>query len=157
MPMLPNFVAEFSKGCYLVINADVLGAIEQYRQLGNLPEAGGILLGSYKEQHIEITHVTEPGTKDFRSRTSFYRKDPIHQKTADNIWASSDGLITYLGEWHTHPQSVPKPSKLDISEWDRNLPERPMVILIMGIESFYVSYTTKNKKNRNYKFLIELR
>lgn len=154
--MLSEFVAEIEKNSYLLISANVIEAIQWYRQFEHSPESGGILLGTYRDQHIEITHLTEPGPRDKQTRFSFYRKDQIHQSTAEKLWKESGGIITYIGEWHTHPQINPKPSRIDFKEWGQGLPNRPMITFIMGDENYYVGYTHHKKRNRIFRNLSQI-
>ena len=36
-----------------------------------------------------------------------------HRNLFDQAWDASDGLVTFLGDWHTHPGSPPYPSARD--------------------------------------------
>tara|TARA_R110000787_G_scaffold42334_4_gene104119 strand:+ start:590 stop:1048 length:459 start_codon:yes stop_codon:yes gene_type:complete len=81
------------------------------------PERGGILIGSYRGPHIEITDYTEPGPKDIPGPSSFKRVDERHQRAATNAWHRSDNTATYVGEWHSHPSGQPHPSGLDRQTW----------------------------------------
>jgi integrative and conjugative element protein (TIGR02256 family) len=49
-------------------------------------------------------------------------------------WRISDETMDYIGEWHTHPESNPQPSTLDLDEWRKICARRqdPMVFLIQG-------------------------
>ena len=48
--------------------------------------------------------------------------------------------MDYLGEWHTHPEDLPKPSDKDLREWRILLREqrRPLVFLIVGLKGCWV-------------------
>ena len=59
-----------------------------------------------------------------RSRTTYFRTEPKkvnHQRIVTKKWIKSKGTCNYLGEWHTHPEAVPTPSFIDVSEWKRQL------------------------------------
>jgi integrative and conjugative element protein (TIGR02256 family) len=45
-------------------------------------------------------------------------------------------VVDYLGEWHTHPEVLPSPSSLDISEWQLICRRKatPMVFMIVGMD-----------------------
>jgi integrative and conjugative element protein (TIGR02256 family) len=76
-------------------------------------EVGGWLLGYWAEDHssVFVTHATPPASKGtpFGVRISGCG----HRKLFDQAWDASDGLVTFLGDWHTHPGSPPYPSARD--------------------------------------------
>ncbi|WP_367268380.1 Mov34/MPN/PAD-1 family protein [uncultured Treponema sp.] len=49
--------------------------------------------------------------------------------------------ISFLGEWHTHPESNPIPSPLDKKEWQqiKKHNTEPLIFCILGTESTYFS------------------
>lgn len=116
----------------LLIRKNVLEKLYGQRQTGMEPESGGILLGSYRGEHFEIVDATLPGIQDIRRPREFIRNCNIHQKQATKAWRESNGSVTYIGEWHTHPISSPDPSYIDLHEWINKLPNRNMILLIQG-------------------------
>ncbi|MCI4450436.1 MULTISPECIES: CBASS system CD-NTase/cGAS isopeptidase Cap3 [Enterobacteriaceae] len=119
---------------HVVIMSDVVQNLNLYRQLHYAStEAGGTLIGERRGKHIVITHISEPGPGDVRSRTRIERKGKHHQKKVDDLFQQSDGFLVYLGEWHTHPEDFPQPSSTDISSWRTGLKAiEPMVLIIVG-------------------------
>lgn len=103
-------------------------------------EAGGILVGYRRGPHIEVTHITTPFETDIRGRNRFERKDPGHQVFLDQHWKNSGHLLTYVGEWHTHPSRTASPSVIDRTEWNKlNKHYRmPLVFIIVGTEELYI-------------------
>lgn len=105
-------------------------------------EAGGILLGSVHGAHLFIEQATVPTARDKRFRCLFERMSYGHKAIALSRWTASQGMVRYLGEWHTHPQDNPHPSGLDRSEWNRlsamRRDKRPMLAVIVGRRSLYV-------------------
>lgn len=87
------------------------------------PEAGGVLVGRHllNDRDIVVDGVTVPQIGDRRKRFSFFRSPQKHQAALDLAWQVSEGTQTYLGEWHTHPEAVPKPSPTDLKDWRRKL------------------------------------
>lgn len=105
-------------GAFILFEPTVASALAKHRQIQSTDcEAGGILLGLRRGDHIHCTDYTEPGPIDRRSRNAFYRDQRHHQDKALELWHGSGGLIDYLGEWHTHPQMHPIPSSTDLREW----------------------------------------
>lgn len=112
-----------------------------YRQIGlHSTEAGGILVGYRRGPHIEIVETSFPLALDVRRRNSFERKDLGHQAFCDSLWEGSCGTMTYVGEWHTHPEVKPSPSFFDRSEWNKlkKCYEDPLVFLIAGTTHWYL-------------------
>lgn len=107
-------------GRYALIERSIWEFLFSYAQTKpNATEAGGILLGHRAGDHIHITSATGPLQNDKRARLSFDRLDAGHQQIARDAWASSGGTIDYVGDWHTHPQSIPAPSPKDYVEWKK--------------------------------------
>lgn len=127
----------------LDINTQVLEQISKYTQneiCSN--ESGGLLVGytHKKSMNIIIETVTEPQLKDLKSRISFKRKDPRHFALLNFFKKKKSD---YLGTWHTHPQDVPYPSRVDILDWkDCLLKERTkngyILFLIWGRNEFKI-------------------
>jgi integrative and conjugative element protein (TIGR02256 family) len=101
------------------------------------PEAGGILLGYRRDHHLHVIDATLPQPEDHGSRFRFLRAKGPHQRMALSRWETSAKTIDYLGEWHTHPELAPSPSRHDTQEWRRihSALEMPMLFLILGWSS----------------------
>lgn len=86
-------------------------------------EGGGVLLGRHLQNSSDtvIDQVTVPMRGDRRGRHYFYRAQFRHQQAIDQAWQQSSGTVTYLGEWHTHPEMIPIPSSTDIKNWSNRL------------------------------------
>ncbi|WP_338895642.1 Mov34/MPN/PAD-1 family protein [Klebsiella pneumoniae] len=84
--------------------SEVVRLLKSYRQMQYVStEAGGVLIGERRGPHIVITHISEPGPGDIRTRNRFERKGDHHQLKVDELFEQSNGFLVYLGEWHTHP------------------------------------------------------
>lgn len=105
-------------------------------------EAGGILLGYRRGPHIEVVEASTPLPGDIRKRHRFERCDAGHQAFSDFHWKSSHGLITYVGDWHTHPERTPTPSPVDCCEWGKlkSFYCEPLVFLIIGTAEWCVEF-----------------
>jgi integrative and conjugative element protein (TIGR02256 family) len=134
----------FLAGGRLVILADeVITEIRRFTgpDEANL-EAGGILLGCYRGPHIEILECTTPMPLDKRTRYGFVRCDPGHQRRALAAWKVSDRTVNFVGEWHTHPEENPTPSRVDQNTWADQMGQRrndPLIFIIAGLAAVYCS------------------
>lgn len=89
----------------------------------HIPESGGVLLGRHllETDDIVVDLVTTPQPGDRQQRHWFFRRRRCHQELINRAWQESEGTCTYLGEWHTHPESDPTPSWIDLLDWQRKL------------------------------------
>ena len=136
-------------GAFIKLCPEVLDVFVKYAQLRpGMPESGGILLGYVRGDHIEILEATEPTKEDKRSMFFFMRRPRGHKEIASRRWAESEGLIRYLGEWHTHPEDHPTPSGLDRREWrnsaSKRIDKRPQLGIIVGRTTLHLEMTTAN-------------
>jgi integrative and conjugative element protein (TIGR02256 family) len=132
---------------YILLDQNVLDRIERYRQISpGYPEAGGLLIGYRRGHHLEIVDATVPFPKDRRKRTFFDRRDAGHKRYILRRWAQSGKTMDYLGEWHTHPEALPRPSHLDISEWKSVLrrARTPMAFVILGTSGMWIGCGNAN-------------
>jgi integrative and conjugative element protein (TIGR02256 family) len=132
----------------VVVNRTVTEKIDRYlRAPENTTEAGGILIGSYRGPHIEITECSEPLRRDRRARLRFDRDDPGHQNLAKERWKESGRILTFVGEWHTHPESFPTPSSIDLNTWravTRKKATGSTVFLIRGYNGWWAGLACGN-------------
>lgn len=131
-----------AQGDGLKLTATVVQQMLVYAQHKTaLHEAGGILLGRYilDSNDAVVDEVTIPAPGDIRTRRKFVRSTQGHQDLTDKAWSNSRGTRHYLGEWHTHPEPVPKPSQVDLMNWRRLLAHYrhdpdPLYFVIVGTE-----------------------
>lgn len=129
-------------GLRLVTLADsVVTTITSYsRSPQNVTEAGGILIGSYRGPHVEILECSQPMLRDRRTRTMFDRCDDGHQMLAVKFWRDSGRTVSFVGEWHTHPEHRPSPSGIDLRTW-RNVAKENIgyhtVFVIRGYDTWW--------------------
>ena len=128
-----------STGIIIAIAASVLSTIRKYSApTERATEAGGIFIGGYRSRHIEIVSCTTPMPNDARRRFSFDRSDLRHQAAALAAWKESGHTLTFVGEWHSHPEAVPSPSWLDRRTWTKVMkrqPAFPYFFMIQGWEA----------------------
>lgn len=84
------------------------------QEFPNDPERGGIILGRLfpEVSKIIVTDVIE--SKRAKShRMGFTMNVGEVQDIIDKAWEDSGGKITYIGDWHTHPEPNAAPSLTD--------------------------------------------
>ncbi len=97
----------------VILRSAAAEAILRHRQRGWFSrEAGGLLFGNVTAKGLTVAEATPPQKKDRRSETSFTVDAPSAQAMIDERFTR--GLI-YLGEWHSHPFVVAKPSERDLT------------------------------------------
>ena len=127
-------------GVRFKIDAAVVHLFRRHVQNGpHRPEAGGVLLGRQIRETCDsvVDRASTPMPRDERGRLFFNRRDPGHQVFMDEAWKASEGTTVYLGEWHTHPEPVPRPSGVDLHDWRRRLkhddvPSQETFFVIVG-------------------------
>ena len=113
-------------------------------------ESFGVLMGttSVDRREIWIETVTTPMAHDRRSRFCFALRDRGHRRAVREKFASSDGRGIYLGTWHTHPEPVPTPSRIDRNDWAACLKAnrgRPLAFVLVGTEEVRVFVRTRGR------------
>lgn len=134
--MLPN-------GKVVDILSEVIDELSKWLQSNSaLPESGGYILGYQHRQtgNITLEFVTSPHRGDMRSRIRCVIKDIFHGEILRNAQLRNS---YYMGVWHTHPQLSPKPSSIDLQDWEQSLRSEKtgsnyIFFLIAGIEDFIV-------------------
>lgn len=143
----------FINDALLIIESEVIIAIEAFRQSRHSDaEAGGLLLGYRRGNHIHITSMTRPQPTDIRRRFRFFRTKNTHEAMAVRAWKLSDQTMDYVGEWHTHPEENPNPSGIDLSEWKKICMTKTtsMVFIIQGTDDIlWVGAGYKNKISKS--------
>lgn len=117
-------------------------------------EFGGLLIGYYSEDKKTVVIEETILPKKYKSsRYNFERGSDGLKKKLEEFYSKDPSLI-YVGEWHTHPDSLPIPSSTDliailgIINCETVLIKNP-VLLIMGIDKekydlgFYVYFENK--------------
>jgi integrative and conjugative element protein (TIGR02256 family) len=125
----------------ILIALDVLDRItaDAARYAGR-SERGGIFIGLRRGPHIEIKEATLPMRWDLGSMFAFRRSSMGHQGVALRRWRETSHTMDWVGEWHSHPQSIPAPSGIDLGSWREITADRdaPMVFLIVGYDAQWV-------------------
>ena len=88
--------------------------LERLHELPRRPwEVGGWLLGYWTEDRaaIVVTHGTPPAVRGTAFGIMIRGKG--HRRRFDEAWACSNGHVTFIGDWHTHPGGPATPSATD--------------------------------------------
>ncbi|HHF3034769.1 Mov34/MPN/PAD-1 family protein [Vibrio diabolicus] len=130
---MPELISNLSGDVYILLQDEVLRTLETHRQLhSSQVESGGILIGEYRGEDINVVTATKPSFGDIQSRFRFFRRSLTHQQIALRTWRDSDSTRTFIGDWHTHAEDHPYPSIIDTSDWSKKLPNRNMIVIIQG-------------------------
>lgn len=100
-------------------------------------EAGGIIVGreNLGNENLIFEYATEPMKNDIRTRFRFIRKDFGHIDFYRYLYSEYDGIYAYYGEWHTHPEDIPRYSIIDLNNWrkiSREIPTNVQYHIIVG-------------------------
>lgn len=103
-------------GYRLLVHPAVLDLIEAEAARATKAETGGVLAGrgALTTGEAHVTHASGPGPRARRTMFSFSRDTAYCQQFLDGLAVESKGEIDYLGEWHKHHESEPRPSSRDI-------------------------------------------
>jgi integrative and conjugative element protein (TIGR02256 family) len=105
---------EKSASKFLYISSETLSKIKR-ELLHHYPnEFGGVFVGYKQDDLIVIDDVLIPD--DFENgKTIFIRRPGTLNDRLELIFNKTDGKITYIGEWHSHPDGPPIPSYTDLT------------------------------------------
>lgn len=97
----------------VLFSPDVLKVLDGHRQKGWLSkEAGGQLFATIEGEVWHVIAATGPRSEDRRGRFHFWPDRKSEQREINRHFAVG---LEYVGDWHTHPEKVPTPSRSDIS------------------------------------------
>ena len=135
----------------------VLNDIKEECKKANNIETGGILIGSYSEDGNKaiIARITGPPRDSKQYKFGFERGVNGLIDILDSEW-NSNSRQYYIGEWHFHPNSSPKPSIIDDKQMKKlsvdellKCPE-PILLIVGGNPNkgwkLSVNFYTKNIK-----------
>lgn len=80
----------------------------------DLSETGGVLIGYRSDDGTwVITAAAGPGPKAKRSIDGFAPDTRFNQSLVNREFRRTKGVVSYLGEWHSHPRGPLLPSERD--------------------------------------------
>lgn len=136
-----QYLGEEGTTCRVFFSKDVLDEFEKVQKNALASdENGGIILGLIDGDALYVKTVTLAGDKDKRTRYTFLRQDEKHLNVWTSINNETKGRVGYLGEWHSHPEKNPNPSKIDREEWEKIKRKlgKPLLFIIIGAETMYL-------------------
>lgn len=102
-------------GQTLVLARTVIEHLDRYRQSGGCSrEAGGQLFARFNGGTVRVVRATGPRSTDRRSRVSFWPDRLAERLEIRRLFGVG---LNYVGDWHTHPEIVPRPSRTDIESF----------------------------------------
>lgn len=97
----------------VVFGVRALDTMMSYRQKNFFSkEAGGQLFGNRHRKNWLIDVATGPRRGDKRGRFHFWPDRRAEQAEIDLLYREG---LEFLGDWHTHPEDIPRPSNSDIT------------------------------------------
>jgi integrative and conjugative element protein (TIGR02256 family) len=104
-------------------------------------ESGGVLLGYRYPSRREPTRVVRqigPGPKAVHRRHRFEPDGKWQDEEIGRAYEASGRILTYLGDWHSHPGGGGRPSGLDrstagaIAEFEEARASQPLFLILHG-------------------------
>lgn len=138
------------------------GLIEKMKKHGkeHYPnEYGGLLVGRYSDDFKSVFIEETVLPKEFKSsRFKFERGAEGLKKVLHDFFKQTPSL-SYVGEWHTHPDSTPVPSIMDVNAMNEVVGHKEVLImnpllLIIGVTKTtfqYAFYVYSNGKMYQYE------
>lgn len=104
----------------VVLDECLLRDAENLRANALPAETGGVLLGivDQKDRTITLVKVCESPANSDGSEVEFTRAGYESSDFIQNCLERTAGIVTYVGEWHSHPKGVPPlPSESDFNQY----------------------------------------
>jgi integrative and conjugative element protein (TIGR02256 family) len=126
-------------GQRLVLTPAVLNHLAKHLQSDETSsEPGGQLFARFASEQILVERATGPRVTDRRSR---YEYIPDRRMEQEEIDAMHGQGLHFIGDWHTHPQGIPRASLSDVQSIREAFEQSKhhlngFVMLIAGTESF---------------------
>jgi len=125
------------KSISIIIEQQSFRAMINYCKKAKRKETGGVLIGKYTENFrvAQVTYIVGPAKDSKFGSSWFYRGFDGLQNLINKLWKENQGH--YVGEWHFHPYSSPKPSPQDIQQMqeisnNKNYQCKEPILVIIG-------------------------
>ena len=131
-------------------DAKVSAKLSELRLQGLPKETGGVLIGEYdvgrKVIYLVDTIPSPPDSEE--SPTAYIRGSQGLAQGIRDISHATDGMLQYIGEWHSHPLGSdvkPSPRDEELLGWVGEVMDKdglPGVMAIVGDEGKFAAYLT---------------
>lgn len=158
-PVVKKAIADWT----ISTDINLISKLSRIREAKLPNETGGVLLGSF-DLARRIIYVVDsiPSPPDSREWPTWYVRG-CHglKKKIEGIVGQTDGMLTYIGEWHSHPNGASiKPSNDDrkVFSWLNNIMERdgfPPLMLIVGEKKKIACFVEEIGDFENYLPILE--
>ena len=124
-------------GPAIVLSQTAIDMMSRYRQTSfQHKEAGGQLFAQFIGTDTVIVEATPPSSLDRRARSRFWPNRYLQQKEINSRHKKG---FHFVGDWHSHPESVPNPSGEDIQSmmncFNASLHElQSFILIVIGLE-----------------------
>jgi len=95
------------------IKKDIIDEILSNGNIWRPKETGGVLMGYIAADYYVVTDLIGPGPNAVHGLFSFEPDQEFHKQEIADLYERSKQTTTYLGDWHTHPNSFPYLSATD--------------------------------------------
>lgn len=123
----------------VIFENEVLELFEQHKQLSQTSlEAGGQLFARFNEKEVVISKATGPRNGDKRGRFLFWPNRKREQNEIKELFGKG---YHYVGDWHTHPENIPMPSRIDLESINECYNQshhdlKYFILVIVGTDKF---------------------
>lgn len=95
----------------IVFSREVVSHLMNHRQAWPCQlEAGGQLFARFEKGNVLIEAITGPRATDQSGRLYYIPDRTAEQREIDEYFAKG---LHFVGDWHTHPERIPRPSQRD--------------------------------------------
>lgn len=148
-------------GLNLEIRDELLAQLQEHGVKHYPQEYGGLLVGRYSDDFKSVMIEETVLPKEFKSSRFKFERGARGLKKALHGFFHKTPSLSYVGEWHTHPDGSPVPSITDLDalrkivQHDEVYIENP-VLLIIGVNKedyqlgFYVLF-----RNEVYRYQLQ--
>jgi integrative and conjugative element protein (TIGR02256 family) len=97
-------------------------------------ENGGIFLGWRSDEDRIVVDLRGPGPQALHGRHCFIPDHDWQVREINRAFHTSDGVLDYLGDWHSHPGGIAEMSDLDSATLLRitRRVSSPLMLIIAG-------------------------
>lgn len=96
------------------VDKRLLGQMRKEAERWHPKETGGVLMGYWSNEDAVITDIIGPGPKAIHTRYSFTPDSKWQENAIAGLYDESGRVITYLGDWHSHPDGTARLSVKDL-------------------------------------------